>query len=135
MPIAMKARIMACVADGSFLIHVTIAVHAHFIQALLRGVCWAGNGSPGIVSVDTYVPPVKDLPSIQPGVCGHPGLPGPYFVHESLYVLASPRSVILVQHGTDGVRYPLHVAGIQVELAQRVSVLVGDGDGCLDRPR
>src|SRR5215467_8622265 len=58
------------------------------------------------------------------------GLAGPYFVHESLYVLASPRSVILVRHGTDGVRYPLHVAGIQVELAQRVSVLVGDGDGC-----
>ena len=62
------------------------------------------------------------------------GLPGSR-CQETLDVLASPRSVIAAEHHADGVRHSLPVAGIKVELAHKVAVLVGDGDRCLDRPR
>ena len=54
---------------------------------------------------------------------------------EAVSVFLPPGPIIVAEHRADGVHHPLCVAGIKVELAQKVAVIVGDGDRCLDRPR
>src|SRR5262249_24930392 len=46
-----------------------------------------------------------------------------------------PRPVVPVKQVTNGFNHPLGVAGVQVELANKATVFVRDGDRCLDRAR
>ena len=84
MPIAIKARMMACVAAGSFLTQVTIAIHALVTQAFLPGAFCVGNSSADIISVGTDLPPSEDFFDATAEVAGHPGWPGEYLVRRRL---------------------------------------------------
>src|SRR5215472_9412529 len=64
-----------------------------------------------------------------------PGRPGAVAGQRAIGALAFPRPVGEVEHAADRAEHELGVADIQVELADQAAVLVGDGDGRLDRAR
>src|SRR5260370_13140246 len=123
----------ASVATGSFRTHVTIMFHASLPQPLLLGSALAGVASPGTASVDTITSMRIWLPRRQG--CWSSGRARAVVGQEAIGVLASPWPVVVAEHRADGVRHPLRVAGIHVEVAHHAPVLVGDRDRCLDRAR
>src|SRR5712692_477353 len=58
----------------------------------------------------------------------------PILGQHAIDILIRPPPVVTVQHPADRFDHPLSVAGVQVELAYQVTVLVGDGHRRLDWP-
>jgi len=59
----------------------------------------------------------------------------PVVRQQAIYVLIRPRPVVAIEHPANRFDHPLCVARVQVEVADQMTVLVGDGDCRLDRPR
>src|SRR5262249_40157055 len=60
---------------------------------------------------------------------------GPIVGQHAIYILVRPPPVVAVEQVADRFDHPLSVAGVQVQLANQLTMLVRDGDRCLDRAR